>query len=181
MPDDDDHLPVIPELRPVDSKDTSSRGLQLKEKHFKKIGYTNGCIKCRKMQRNEKSTDGHSPDCRKRALRLLRDCEEFKDEVERAEVRLQEAVAREIERTVSMNAEPRVESPDDSRASAPSSHEELDPSSHDCRNPSVETTAPQEEGSTVSAQRRSRGSDEPPDDEPPSRRRRTDVNRRRER
>ena len=102
FPGDDENLPSIPQLEPVDRSDVSKRGLPLQERHFRAIGYTDGCMKCRKMQRNERSTDGHSPACRERALRLLRESEEFKPEVERAERRIQEALAREIERTLEM-------------------------------------------------------------------------------
>ena len=108
-PGDDEQLPVIPELRPVDQKENNTRGLPLRERHFKIIGYTDGCIKCRKMQRNERSSDGHSPDCRRRALRLLMESDEFRDEVIRAEARMEEALARELERTVSMEQQVRQE------------------------------------------------------------------------
>ena len=58
------------------------------------------CSKCIKMQRNERSTDGHSHFCRERAIKLLRDVSEFKDEVEKAEERLQNAIARRPEAPV---------------------------------------------------------------------------------
>ena len=115
---------------------------------------------------------------------MLKNYEGFQDELSRAETRLQEALAREVERTVRMETGLRSDQtdahPEDSRQGEPS-HEADEPEMHDCRNPSVEATAPQEEGSTVSAQRRSRGSEETPEEEPPTRRRRTDGNRRRER
>ena len=65
---DDDHFLTIPELRPVDVRENQVRGLQFKEKHFKVIGCSSGCLKCRKMQRGERCADGHSQECRKRAI-----------------------------------------------------------------------------------------------------------------
>ena len=72
MPGDDEELPRIPELRPANEQEHAVRGLQLKERHFEKIGYTRGCLKCRRMQRGERSTEGHNPECRRRALEALR-------------------------------------------------------------------------------------------------------------
>ena len=66
---DEENAFKIPELRPVDQRETT-RAMQLKEKHFEKIGYSPGCLKCRKMQRGEKSSDGHNQECRKRAFEL---------------------------------------------------------------------------------------------------------------
>ena len=78
-----------------------------KEKHFKKVGYTSGCLECRKTQRGEKSSDGHSQECRKRVIELLGETDEFKDDVARTNRKLQEALARELERTINMNRQVR--------------------------------------------------------------------------
>ena len=119
MPGDDEELPKIPELQPVDGQEHAVRGLQFKERHFKNIGFSVGCLKCRMMQRGERSTNGHTPECRRRALKALRELEEFRHEVEMADNRMNEAIAREVERTIHM----------DEPVQAPSS------SQHDCRNP----------------------------------------------
>ena len=51
---DETTLPTIPELRPVDAGERDTRGLAFRAKHFEKIGYSPGCLKCRKMQRGER-------------------------------------------------------------------------------------------------------------------------------
>ena len=61
-------------------------------------GWTQGCSKCRSMQRGERSTAGHSTACRERALKELGELEEFSGEVKKANARVDEALAREIGR-----------------------------------------------------------------------------------
>ena len=48
---DEENILQIPELRQVDQKETT-RAMSLKERHFEKIGYSDGCLKCHKMQRH---------------------------------------------------------------------------------------------------------------------------------
>ena len=50
----EESLPRIPELRPVEHKENVTRGMPLRERHFELVGYSEGCLKCRKMQRGEK-------------------------------------------------------------------------------------------------------------------------------
>ena len=90
--------------------------------------------KCRKMQRGEKSSDGHSQECRKRVIELLCETEEFKDDVARTNRKLQEALARELERTISMEAPGQGEP---ARAASDNPSEESKPAKevHSCRNP----------------------------------------------
>ena len=96
-PADDEDTPTVPEIHPVDGDDVAARGLSLRVRHFKKIGFTPGCAKCRSMERGERTTAGHNPTCRARALKELGELDEFRHEVEKADQRVQEAIAKEIE------------------------------------------------------------------------------------
>ena len=68
---DDENLPKIPSIQPVDKDEAATRGIVLKQRHFEIIGYIDSCGKCRQMRRGVRSTAGHNPACRERALRLL--------------------------------------------------------------------------------------------------------------
>ena len=42
---DDESLPIIPEIQPIDGDSIATRGFILKKRHFDKIGHTDGCVK----------------------------------------------------------------------------------------------------------------------------------------
>ena len=56
------------------------------------------------MERGERTTAGHNPTCRARALKELGEMDEFRHEVKKAEERVQEAIAKEMERTFTVDA-----------------------------------------------------------------------------
>ena len=51
---DEEGLPKIPDLHPVDKEETA-RGFVLLGRHFEKIGHTDSCAKCRQMRRGQKT------------------------------------------------------------------------------------------------------------------------------
>ena len=51
---DSDSVPKIPNLMPANGDDIATRGLPLQQKHFELVGYTDGCAKCRSMQRGRR-------------------------------------------------------------------------------------------------------------------------------
>ena len=55
------------------------------------------------MQRGERTSVGHNVLCRDRSIRLLGEHPDFKDEVEAAQRRMENALARELERTVNLD------------------------------------------------------------------------------
>ena len=106
------------------------------------------------MQRGEQTTAGHSSLCRDRSLKLLGDHPDFKHEVESAELRLQESLAREVERTVNLDTPiPIPSNPpgeavvrDDGDDVAERVGEEDQNQQHDCRNPGESATNVEDDG-----------------------------------
>ena len=85
---------VTVEERPVPQNMTISQDI------LKKFGYTPGCVKCRKLSRNEYSHPGpaHSQDCRTNTEAASRTDPVYRDRAERAEQRKVDVHAKEVER-----------------------------------------------------------------------------------
>ena len=103
-----DVLPNVP--RPTLSRDEPPfalvehrpvpRNMKISQDIIRKFGYTPGCVKCRKLSRNEYSHPSlaHSQDCRTRIEAASRTDPVYRDRAERGEQRKMEFYAKGVER-----------------------------------------------------------------------------------
>ena len=98
---------VIPEMSrvPVGRPDPPTepikvRSTPIQRKYLEKYGFTEGCSKCRAIQRQDETqpTLAHNAACRARIEELLKKDPEFKDKIEAQESRKDRYVAQEVER-----------------------------------------------------------------------------------
>ena len=78
------------------------RATKIMPKHLEKVGYTKGCQKCADLKNGtqELTRRGHSAECRKRIEEELRNDEELRKDVEKAEKRKDEYLSRHLEQEV---------------------------------------------------------------------------------
>ena len=69
LPGDESTLPVPPQLRSTDPSERATRGFIIRDRHCNVAGYSDGCLKCRMMQRGVRSSEGHNAECRARILK----------------------------------------------------------------------------------------------------------------
>ena len=89
----------VPEVQPVENSDTSApKRMKIQQRYLEKVGFTPSCIKCRALQRGDKTvTTGHSPECRIRVEAEMMKHEDLRDELEKANNRINEYIAKKIE------------------------------------------------------------------------------------
>ena len=89
----DDPVVEIEEERPV------PRNMKITQDILKRCGYTPGCVKCRRLSRNEFSHPSlaHSQDCRIRIEAASKADPTYRDRIERAEQRKMDFYAKEVE------------------------------------------------------------------------------------
>ena len=59
--------------------------MKIQQRYFEKVGFTPSCIKCRALQRGDKTvTTGHSPECRICVEAEMMKHEDLRDELEKA-------------------------------------------------------------------------------------------------
>ena len=101
-------MPIPVEVPPV-AKQPIKRRLKLTRQDFEKYGYTPGCSGCENAQTGSYGRD-HSEECRKRITERIESTERGKAKVESAAKRMDEAVAEELEKNVT------IEEPDEPEA-----------------------------------------------------------------
>ena len=84
-----------PPVEPV-----KARATPIQRRFLEKYGYTEGCSKCRAIQRQDETqpTLAHNAACRARIEELLKNDPEFKDKIEAQEERKGRSAAKEVER-----------------------------------------------------------------------------------
>ena len=89
----------VPEVQPVENSDASApKRMKIQQRYLEKVGFTPSCIKCRALQRGDKTvTTGHSPECRIRVEAEMMKHEDLRDELEKANNRINEYIAKKIE------------------------------------------------------------------------------------
>ena len=107
-PRDVPRVPVPREAAPV--REATVRRVIIKRAYLERFGYTDGCRKCRDIQRGEESlgTVGHSEECRKRIEEEMTKDPELKKRLEAAEERQTKYMAEKVQEGDSRNA-PAVE------------------------------------------------------------------------
>ena len=89
----------VPEVQPVENGDTSApKRMKIQQRYLEQAGFTSSCIKCRAIQRGDKTvTTGHSPECRVRVEAEMMKHEDLRDELEKANNRINEYIAKKID------------------------------------------------------------------------------------
>ena len=89
----------MPEVQPVENSDASApKRVKIQQRYLEKVGFTTSCIKCRALQCGDKAvTTGHTPECRIRVEAEMMKHEDLRDELEKANNRINEHIAKKIE------------------------------------------------------------------------------------
>ena len=79
------------------------RKRKIQQRYLEKVGFTPSCIKCRALQRGDKTvTTGHSPECRIRVEAEMMKHEDLRDELKKPINRINEYIAKKIEENGTM-------------------------------------------------------------------------------
>ena len=117
MDGDGSRLPEVPRVTIREEEEEEApkvRSAKIMPKHIVKVGYTKGCPKCTDLRNGtqELTRRGHSVECRKRIEEELRNDEELRKDVEKAEKRKDEYLSKQIEQEVGADEKRRkVEKP----------------------------------------------------------------------
>ena len=98
----DPDIPRIPVDRPAPPADEPrTRRVMISREILSKFGFTEGCSKCRAIDRNDESQPGlaHNRDCRERIEKLMSNDPVLKKNLENAESRQNKYFARQIEKS----------------------------------------------------------------------------------
>ena len=77
---------------------SAPKRMKIQQRYLEKVGFTPSCIKCRALLRGDKTvTTGHSPECRIRVEAEMMKHEDLRDELEKANSRINEYIAKKIE------------------------------------------------------------------------------------
>ena len=93
-------MPRAIDVKPEESVEgPKARSMKIMPKHIGEAGYTRGCRKCEAIQRggHDGVSLGHSAACRKRMEEAVRKNDNMKKDVERAEVRKNEYLSKQVE------------------------------------------------------------------------------------
>jgi len=124
---DGERLPDVPRViieETEEVEDVKARGFKILPRHLVKVGHTKGCPKCLDLRNGtgDLSRRAHSTQCRKRVEEELQKDEEMRKDVERADQRKNDYLAKKVEERAEADVKKRkTAEADEGRGSASSS------------------------------------------------------------